>query len=411
VKTEKTATDNPNCAINDGHCSEPGGRIVTLPDSGERVCNTHYLRWYRLGDARAPAKRGTRKSEIEEWVAAMVAADDGECWPWPFNTYTPEHSPGYGSFGMWRNTTAHRAILLLAAGPPPKPGMFACHKSTCTERPLCVAPWHLYWGTARDNAADMIVDGTRPQGENHYHSLVTEAQAIAIIADRRPYGEIAAEYGVSKRVISDIKQGRTWKHLDRSNVVRGHRSKVTEAMAIAIIPDPHSQIVIAREYGIGEATVNGIKNGTFMPHLDRSNVVIHKRGGEQSPLTEDDVLDIIADPRNYAEIALTYGVSETAIRNIKKGITWKHIDRSGLVDPQRPRGRPKGSSKVYQTVDDGKAMLIILDPRPLMMIARDFGVSTDTIRKIKRGDLFSHLDRSDVAINRPGRHRKGRRAA
>ncbi len=70
-------------------------------------------------------------------------------------------APGQDGYGTWTWTgtnsertkfRAHRLALTLDT-PPPNPAMYALH--TCNT-PLCcnTNPGHLYWGTARDNAAD-----------------------------------------------------------------------------------------------------------------------------------------------------------------------------------------------------------------------------------------------------------------
>jgi hypothetical protein len=51
-------------------------------------------------------------------------------------------------------------------------------------------------------------------------SFLTEAQARAIHADRRPYRIIGKEYGVSAATVGQIKIGKTWKHLKLENTKR-----------------------------------------------------------------------------------------------------------------------------------------------------------------------------------------------
>ena len=42
-------------------------------------------------------------------------------------------------------------------------------------------------------------------------------------------------------------------------------------------------------------------------------------------LTEEDIPYILADNRSMDEIALDYGVSQSAISKVKRRVTWKHI--------------------------------------------------------------------------------------
>jgi hypothetical protein len=405
-------------------------------------------------------KRQTRRAEIEAWVAEMLAADDDECWPWPFATYTSPQSPQY-TIGMWRDTTATRVILTMKLGPPPDPAMHACHEVDCELRPLCCNPNHLYWGTVQNNIDDQGDCGTRSRGEKQWASKITEAQAMEIIRATGTSEEIAHRFGVKKGTVAQVKNGKTWAHLDRSELVRlgAHRGKVTEEMARAIIPDPRPQHIIAAEHGISPSRVSGIKTGLVFPHLDRSDLVVNQRGGPKSDLDDEKVLAIIADPRPYKDIAAEYGVGERAIHLIKNGGTWKHVDRSGLVKhaPGGGRRRSTGPNAFTNQIDSEEtaiailadlravrvvaaeygvsrkavsdlragvtwthlerpaapprnwkvteeiARAIIVDPRPQAEIAEAYGLSHLTVHLIKKGRVLPHLDRSDVAINKPGR--------
>lgn len=59
----------------------------------------------------------------------------------------------------------------------------------------------------------------RMRGEGHNMAILTEAQAIEIIANGRKPGEknsdIADRYGVTASCIGAVLRGQTWKHLDR----------------------------------------------------------------------------------------------------------------------------------------------------------------------------------------------------
>lgn len=79
----------------------------------------------------------------------------GNCWP-----YIPRNSPlGPRKYRMmrWRVKgrvyvlPAHRLALMLRLNRPPGPKMMACH--ACNNAKCC-NPWHVYEGTAQDNADD-----------------------------------------------------------------------------------------------------------------------------------------------------------------------------------------------------------------------------------------------------------------
>ena len=78
-----------------------------------------------------------------------------ECWLW-----TRTRTRGYGIFAPVRTRfmPAHRYSLALRDGGIPQ-GMSALHR--CDVR-HCVRPDHLFWGTYKDNTADMIAKGRQP---------------------------------------------------------------------------------------------------------------------------------------------------------------------------------------------------------------------------------------------------------
>ena len=132
------------------------------------------------------------------------------CWLW--NRYTTRL--GYGQ--CWNDGGSkliHRIAYELFIGPIPV-GMDVCHKC---DVPSCVNPDHLFIGTHADNMADKKSKGRVrvpcPLGSNHPNSKLTEADVIAIRSDPRMGTVIAAEYGVTKSLISYVRNRRGWKHV------------------------------------------------------------------------------------------------------------------------------------------------------------------------------------------------------
>jgi len=75
---------------------------------------------------------------------------------------------------------------------------------------------NLYWGTRLENMADRERLGEAARGEQHGHAKLSEAQVLAIRRDERFQYLIAAEYGVSRRLVGMIKAGKVWKHVKDS---------------------------------------------------------------------------------------------------------------------------------------------------------------------------------------------------
>lgn len=98
---------------------------------------------------------------IEErfWKKVSPEPNTG-CWLWTGAT----QRNGYGVIKMdypsKRNVAAHRFSWALVNGAIPD-GMVVCHKC---DNPPCVNPDHLYAGTLKDNARDMVERGRARYG-------------------------------------------------------------------------------------------------------------------------------------------------------------------------------------------------------------------------------------------------------
>jgi hypothetical protein len=126
-----------------------------------------------------------------------------ECWPWVGH----QNRLGYGRLG---GKCTSRLIYELVTGPIPI-GMFVLH--SC-DNPNCCNPAHFFVGPPRDNSADMVMKGRSSRGEKRPLAKLTDQQVRAIRADVRMLKDIAADYGVSFQLISGIRNGKRWTHVD-----------------------------------------------------------------------------------------------------------------------------------------------------------------------------------------------------
>lgn len=125
---------------------------------------------------------------------------------------------GYGNInwkceytGKTLSIRAHRLSYFLANREMPFSSEFVCH--SC-HTPLCVNPEHLWLGTPKENAQDMVKAGRSldQRGSRNHNSKLTPEQRDEILAFRkqgRTYKSIANDYGVHLSTIEKV--CRRWK--------------------------------------------------------------------------------------------------------------------------------------------------------------------------------------------------------
>ena len=130
------------------------------------------------------------------------------CWLWT----AVKDGNGYGEISVGgKMLRTHRVAYELAVGPIPK-GLCVLH--TC-DNPPCVNPAHLWLGTKGDNTRDCIAKGrgARSKGEAHGLAKLKSKDIPKIRNDDRALRTIAADYGVGRNTICDIKRRKRWIHI------------------------------------------------------------------------------------------------------------------------------------------------------------------------------------------------------
>ncbi|MGL5922123.1 HNH endonuclease signature motif containing protein [Chroococcidiopsis sp.] len=136
----------------------------------------------------------------------------GDCWDWlgccfsdGYSAFVPEHG---------KTVRAHRYSYELFVGAIPE-GMVILH---FCDRPTCVNPKHLSIGTGFDNMQDMVKKVRGMQGERCHLSKLTKADVIRIKKFLKEgvmtQVAIASMFKVTPTIISSIKKGKIWKHID-----------------------------------------------------------------------------------------------------------------------------------------------------------------------------------------------------
>lgn len=161
------------------------------------------------------ARQHVEKAQVIEAFLSHVEKRASGCWEWTGATYQ-----GYGLFtcrpaGLVCER-AHRVAWALFREAPPG-NAWVLHRC---DNPPCVNPAHLFLGDSAANASDMVQKGRQTKGERNARAKLREAEACSILRDLRLYREIAADYDISLVTVSDIKRGRSWGHLPRSESAR-----------------------------------------------------------------------------------------------------------------------------------------------------------------------------------------------
>lgn len=157
-------------------------------------------------------RRATKSFSARFWPKVDKRGPD-ECWPW----MACRTGNGYGIMGIeGENFLAHRLMYELCVGlllliPE---DILVLHR--CDNR-RCVNPAHLFLGSPADNMADMWAKGRnvigRAKGERNSHAKLTEFAVVSIRRASGTHREIAAQYGVCRVTIGDIKRRKIWRHV------------------------------------------------------------------------------------------------------------------------------------------------------------------------------------------------------
>jgi hypothetical protein len=185
--------------------------------SGHGYCGMHLLRFKRYGNINVVlCNRGKYKSFLESFEDNVIMNIDG-CWEW--KGVVSRH--GYPMiYANGKTIRAHRFSYshFIASI---EDGMIICHKCDNT---LCTNPDHLFQGTHKDNTQDCIsknrfkipANVDKAKGSKQGMSKLTETDVYKIkqmINDGISNRPIAKIFGVIHATISQIRCGKTWKHV------------------------------------------------------------------------------------------------------------------------------------------------------------------------------------------------------
>jgi len=186
-------------------CSIAGCRSFVM---ARTVCGKHYRRLMTHGDPEGGQK--TYRGDPIRFLEAAVSSDTDDCILWPYAL----NSKGYGNIEIdGRIVLAHRETLSRKDGVIYPPSICALHAPTICHNPKCINPKHLRWATQAENAADRMIDGTEPIGEQKWSAKLTVEQVLNIRKDPRPHAITARDYAVGPSAVKDIRTRKTWRWL------------------------------------------------------------------------------------------------------------------------------------------------------------------------------------------------------
>jgi len=171
------------------------------------MCDRCYDRWLRN---RTEEER-YRPTTQERWESKFERGAPEECWLWRGGL-----SKGYGSFHVSSKrgrVKAHAYAVELATGVRCPRGQGALHRC---DNPPCVNPNHIYYGTQKQNSADMVERSRHPVGERRPNSRMTADQVVNIrerFAAGETFTQLKKEFGISSGRLSNIVNGHAWKHV------------------------------------------------------------------------------------------------------------------------------------------------------------------------------------------------------
>ncbi len=163
------------------------------------LCKLHYQRQWRTGsvDVSRPCLHGSLE---ERFARHFIPGAPNACWEWKGN----RDKEGYGSIRSGHTQDrAHRVAFRLNGGQL-KPGQQVLH--SCNNPP-CVNPAHLRAGNHLQNMADRMASGHYLEGEKHFNSKLSDAEADQVRCATGTNKEIAARFGISPSQVRNIRRG------------------------------------------------------------------------------------------------------------------------------------------------------------------------------------------------------------
>jgi len=108
---------------------------------------------------------------------------------------------------------------------------------------------------------------------------ITKDIAYDIIMSPRSTSTITRDYNITKETVNNIRRGRRYPDIDRTDapVYDDDRTPITSDIATLIITDHRDSTTMSKIYNVTRKTINNIRTGRRWNHLDRSNAPIYDK--------------------------------------------------------------------------------------------------------------------------------------
>lgn len=156
---------------------------------------------------------GTTHFQGLDFIAEVVQREpDGQCVPWP-GRFNPDGYARLYVAGEGTVTASHLVLEASGRPRPPAPGNHALH--SC-DTPLCVAPWHLRWGTHQENMDDRMArrGPARIVGEKNGRAVLSRADVEVIrseVAGGTSRRAVARRFGLHHSTVGQIVRRELWR--------------------------------------------------------------------------------------------------------------------------------------------------------------------------------------------------------
>lgn len=149
----------------------------------------------------------------ERFESKYIPEPNSGCWLWEGAV----NLDGYGRFRFRGKLIGAPRFSLMLYKEQENKNLCVLH--SC-DNPCCVNPEHLCFGTHKQNMEDRSKKGRLKvpncKGENHYASKLTDQEVREIkqsLNEGKSCSELGVKYNIMPGVISNIKRGKTWKHI------------------------------------------------------------------------------------------------------------------------------------------------------------------------------------------------------